>query len=133
MPFIIVFAIAAWAMLKLVPVRANFREQLDIFHFSNLHGFWTTSLYMMTFGLFSGFAATFPLMIKQIHTPLPGGPDSVTYAFLGPLVGCGCAGVSRADFRQVGRRHCHARVNRHRPAGLRHRRDLLHPSRSYDG
>ena len=63
-PFIVVFAIAAWAMLKSVPVRANFREQLDIFHFSNLHGFWMTSLYMMTFGSFSGFAATFPLMIK---------------------------------------------------------------------
>lgn len=86
-PFIVVFAIAAWAMLKSVPVRANFREQLDVFHFSNLHGFWMTSLYMMTFGSFSGFAATFPLMIKQLYTGLPGGPDPLTYAFLGPLVG----------------------------------------------
>lgn len=42
-PFIVVFAIVAWLMLKPVPVRANFREQLDIFHFSNLHGFWMTS------------------------------------------------------------------------------------------
>ena len=69
-PFIVVFAIAAWFMLKSVPVRANFREQLDIFRFSNLHGFWMTSLYMMTFGSFSGFAATFPLMIKQMYTCL---------------------------------------------------------------
>ena len=46
-PFIVVFAIAAWFMLKSVPVRANFREQLDIFRFSNLHGFWMTSLYMI--------------------------------------------------------------------------------------
>ena len=34
-----------------------------------------TSLYIMTFGSFSGFAATFPLMIKQLYTVLPGGPD----------------------------------------------------------
>jgi NNP family nitrate/nitrite transporter-like MFS transporter len=86
-PFIVVFAIAAWAMLKSVPVRANFREQLDIFHPSNIHGFWMTSLYIMTFGSFSGFAATFPLMIKQIYTGLPGGPDPLAWAFLGPLVG----------------------------------------------
>ena len=30
-PFILVFGIAAWLMLRSVPVRANFREQLDIF------------------------------------------------------------------------------------------------------
>ena len=86
-PFIVVFGIAAWFMLKSVPVRANFREQLDIFHFSNIHGFSMTSLYVMTFGSFSGFAATFPLMIKQLYTGLPGGPDPLAYAFLGPLVG----------------------------------------------
>jgi NNP family nitrate/nitrite transporter-like MFS transporter len=86
-PFIVVFAIAAWVMLKSVPVRANFREQLDIFHFSNLHGFWMTSLYIMTFGSFSGFAATFPLMIKQMYTACRVAPIRWPTPFYGPLVG----------------------------------------------
>ena len=84
-PFIVVFAIAAWFMLKSVPVRANFREQLDIF--KEKHGFCMTLLYIMTFGSFSGLSATFPLLIKQLYAGLPGGPDPLAYAFLGPLVG----------------------------------------------
>jgi len=84
-PFIIVFGLAAWWMLKSVPVRANFREQLDIF--KEKHGFYMTLLYVMTFGTFSGLAATFPLLIQKIYGALPGAPDPLTYAFLGPLVG----------------------------------------------
>ena len=84
-PFIVVFGIAAWFLLKSVPVRANFREQLDIF--KEKHGFYMTLLYIMTFGTFSGLSATFPLLIKQLYSGLPGGPDPLKYAFLGPLVG----------------------------------------------
>ncbi len=84
-PFIVVFGIAAWFMLKSVPVRANFREQLDILR--EKHGFYMTVLYIMTFGSFSGLSATFPLLIKQVYGALPGAPDPLTYAFLGPLVG----------------------------------------------
>ena len=84
-PFILVFGIAAWLMLKSVPVRANFREQLDIF--KEKHGFYMTLLYIMTFGSFSGLSATFPLLIKQIYGGFPGAPDPLAYAFLGPLVG----------------------------------------------
>ena len=84
-PFIVVFGILAWFMLKSVPVRANFREQLDIF--KEKHGFYMTLLYIMTFGTFSGMSATFPLLIKQIYGVFPGAPDPLTYAFLGPLVG----------------------------------------------
>jgi len=84
-PFILVFGIAAWIMLKSVPVRANFREQLDIF--KEKHGFYMTLLYIMTFGSFSGLSATFPLLIKQVYGGLPGAPDPLAYAFLGPLVG----------------------------------------------
>ena len=84
-PFILVFGIAAWFTLKSVPVRANFREQLDIFR--EKHGFFMTLLYIMTFGSFSGFSATFPLLINQLYGGLPGAPDPLTYAFLGPLVG----------------------------------------------
>jgi NNP family nitrate/nitrite transporter-like MFS transporter len=84
-PFMAAFAILAWLTLKSVPVRANFAEQFDIFR--SKHTWNMTSLYIMTFGAFSGLSATFPLLIKQIYGGLPGGPDPLTYAFLGPLVG----------------------------------------------
>lgn len=84
-PFILVGAIAAWFGLKRVPVQANFREQLDIF--KEKHTWYMTSLYLMTFGSFSGFSAVFPLLIKETYGKFPGGPDPLKYAFLGPLVG----------------------------------------------
>jgi MFS transporter, NNP family, nitrate/nitrite transporter len=84
-PLILAFGIAALLMLRSVPVRANFREQLDIFR--EKHGFYMTLLYIMTFGTFSGLAATFPLLIQNIYGGLPGAPDPLAYAFLGPLVG----------------------------------------------
>ncbi|MBV1798041.1 nitrate/nitrite transporter [Siccirubricoccus sp. G192] len=84
-PLILLGVAAAWFALRSVPVRANFREQLDIF--SLKHGLIMTVLYIMTFGIFSGMAAVFPLLIKQCYGALPGAPDPLTYAFLGPLVG----------------------------------------------
>jgi NNP family nitrate/nitrite transporter-like MFS transporter len=41
----------------------------------------------MTFGSFSGFSATFPLMIKEIYGVFDGAPDPLKYAFWGPLIG----------------------------------------------
>lgn len=84
-PFILVFGVLAWLFLKSIPVRANFRQQLDIFTLK--HGFFMTTLYIMTFGSFSGFAATFPLLIKTLYGDFPNAPDPLMYAFLGPLVG----------------------------------------------
>jgi NNP family nitrate/nitrite transporter-like MFS transporter len=84
-PFVLVFGLAAWFMLRSVPVRANFREQMDIFKMK--HAFFMTLLYIMTFGSFSGFSATFPLLIRQVYGGLPGAPDPLAYAFYGPLVG----------------------------------------------
>lgn len=84
-PFVAVFGILAWFTLKSVPVQANFKQQLDIF--GNKHTWAMTSLYVMTFGSFSGFSATFPLLIRQVYGGLEGAPDPLTYAFLGPLVG----------------------------------------------
>jgi NNP family nitrate/nitrite transporter-like MFS transporter len=46
-----------------------------------------TFLYIATFGTFSGLSATFPLLISTEFGALPGAPDPLTYAFLGPLVG----------------------------------------------
>jgi NNP family nitrate/nitrite transporter-like MFS transporter len=84
-PLVAVFSVLAWLQLKSVPVRANVREQFDIF--GDKHTWLMTSLYIMTFGSFAGFSATFPLMIKELYGDFDNAPDPLTYAFLGPLVG----------------------------------------------
>jgi NNP family nitrate/nitrite transporter-like MFS transporter len=84
-PFVVVFAVIAWLGLKSVPIRADVRQQLDIFR--DKHTWLMTSLYVMTFGSFSGFSATFPLLIKEVYGDFDGAPDPLSYAFLGPLVG----------------------------------------------
>jgi MFS transporter, NNP family, nitrate/nitrite transporter len=84
-PFIVVFGITAWLLLKSVPIKANFAEQFDIFR--NGHTWSMTSLYIMTFGAFSGLAATFPLLIREVYGVFEGAPDPLAWAFWGPLVG----------------------------------------------
>lgn len=84
-PFVAVFGISAWLLLKSVPVKANFLQQFDIFRSG--HTWSMTSLYIMTFGGFSGLSATFPLLIRQVYGGFEGAPDPLTYAFYGPLVG----------------------------------------------
>jgi MFS transporter, NNP family, nitrate/nitrite transporter len=84
-PLALIAAVAAWYWLRSVPVRANFREQADIFRLK--HTWIMTSLYFMTFGTFSGLAAAFPLLIADSYGGFPDAPDPLTFAFLGPLVG----------------------------------------------
>lgn len=84
-PLLLVLGIACLLWLRSVPVKASFREQLDIF--KSRHTWFCTITYVMTFGSFSGFAAAFPLMIKTIYGGFPDAPDPLTYAFLGPLIG----------------------------------------------
>lgn len=84
-PLVVAGALAAWLLLRDVPVHAKFSQQFDIF--KDKHTWVMTSLYMMTFGSFSGFAAIFPLLIKKLYGGFANGPDALTYAFLGPLVG----------------------------------------------
>jgi NNP family nitrate/nitrite transporter-like MFS transporter len=102
-PLMVVGAILAWTMLKSVPVKANIRQQFDIF--SNQDTWWMTVLYIMTFGTFSGLSAQFGLLMANLYgigntdivqgagssaTVLVAGyevPDVVKYVFLGPLVG----------------------------------------------
>ncbi|MEQ1922604.1 MAG: MFS transporter [Pyrinomonadaceae bacterium] len=84
-PFIIVLAIAAWFLLKSVPIKASFREQLDIF--KDKHTWFCTITYMMTFGGFSGLSAVFPLLIATLYGKFPNAPDPLVYAFYGPLIG----------------------------------------------
>ena len=84
-PFVVVFGISAWLLLKSIPIKANFGAQFDIFRSG--HTWSMTSLYIMTFGVFSGLSATFPLLIRQIYGGFEGAPDPLAYAFYGPLVG----------------------------------------------
>lgn len=86
-PMILIGVVMAWFGLRDVPVQASFKEQLDIF--KEKHTWIMTSLYVMTFGSFSGLAAAFPLLIKQLYGDFPGGPDPLAFAFLGPLIGAG--------------------------------------------
>jgi MFS transporter, NNP family, nitrate/nitrite transporter len=84
-PFVLVFGITAWLLLKSVPLKANFAQQFDIFR--SRHTWSMTSLYIMTFGVFSGLAATFPLLIREVYGSFEGAPDPLAWAFWGPLVG----------------------------------------------
>jgi NNP family nitrate/nitrite transporter-like MFS transporter len=85
MPLVILLAIVAWLRLRSIPVRADMRQQMDIFR--EKHTWTMTSLYMMTFGSFAGFAAAFPVLIKNEFGDFADAPDPLTYAFIGPLVG----------------------------------------------
>lgn len=84
-PFVIVGTIVAWLSLRSVPVVASMHEQMDIFR--EKHTWTMTSLYMMTFGTFSGLAAAFPILIKNQYGDFAAAPDPLKYAFIGPLVG----------------------------------------------
>lgn len=91
-PWAIIGAIVAWMLLKDVPVKANFRQQIDIF--GNKNTWILTIVYFMTFGAFSGFAAQMALLINQTFgegSSFAGSfndlPNGAAYAFLGPLIG----------------------------------------------
>lgn len=84
-PILIVLAILSWIYLRRIPVKASFKEQLDIF--SNKHTWFCTVTYMMTFGTFAGLSAAFPLLIKILYGDFEGAPDPLVYAFYGPLIG----------------------------------------------
>ncbi len=84
-PLLIVMGILAWVMLRSVPIKASFTEQLDIFQ--DKHTWFCTITYFMTFGAFSGLSAAFPLLIKTLYGGFPNPPDPLKYAFFGPLIG----------------------------------------------
>ncbi|MDN5790506.1 MAG: MFS transporter, partial [Micrococcales bacterium] len=104
-PLMLIVAAIAWQMLKSVPVKANIRQQFDIF--KNQDTWWMTLIYIMTFGTFSGLSAQFGLLMANLYgignpdivsgagasaTLLVDGyavPDVVKYVFYGPLVGAG--------------------------------------------
>lgn len=93
-PWALLAAVLGWTALKDVPIKANIKQQLDIF--SNANTWFMTLLYIMTFGLYSGFGAQMALTINAnfgrtssfaqtfTEADLPRG---LAYAFLGTLVG----------------------------------------------
>lgn len=105
LPFILIGAWVAWQYLKSVPIKANVRQQFDIF--GNSDTWWMTILYIMTFGTFSGLSAQFGLLLNNLYgsgnpaivqgtgadaTILVEGyqvPVAASYVFLGPLIGAG--------------------------------------------
>lgn len=84
-PLLILMTILCWWFLRSVPVKASFKEQLDIF--KDKHTWFCTITYVMTFGAFSGLSASFPLMMKSLYGGFEGAPDPLKYAFYGPLIG----------------------------------------------
>lgn len=91
-PFLIIAGLISWFYLKSIPMKKISVGTMIKNMTDNKHGWFMTWIYVMTFGSFSGFAATFPLMIKIIYGNIPGmdpalAPDPLKYAYLGPLVG----------------------------------------------
>lgn len=82
---LLVIGIWAWFSLKSIPVVASVKEQMDIF--KDKHTLYCTMTYIMTFGVFAGLSAAFPLMIKSLYVPLDTGLDPLKFAFYGPLIG----------------------------------------------
>lgn len=82
---LLIIGIWAWISLKSIPVKASFKEQLDIF--KDQHTLYATMTYIMTFGIFAGLAAAFPLLIKNLYVPLDSNLDPLKFAFYGPLIG----------------------------------------------
>jgi MFS transporter, NNP family, nitrate/nitrite transporter len=84
-PLLLIMTVVSWYALRSVPVKASFKEQLDIF--KDKHTWYCTITYFMTFGTFAGLSAAFPMMIKALYGDFEGAPDPLVYAFYGPLIG----------------------------------------------
>ncbi len=84
-PLVLIVGIWAWVSLRSIPVIASFKEQLDIF--KDRHTLYCTMTYIMTFGIFAGLSASFPLMIRNLYVPFDNSIDPLDYAFYGPLLG----------------------------------------------
>lgn len=95
-PWAIVMAVVAWTQLKDVPVKANFKQQIDIF--GNVNTWVMTVIYLAGFGAFAGFSAQLALIINNSFgaasefaetMPAEDLPRGAAWAFLFPLVGAG--------------------------------------------
>src|SRR6185369_5041369 len=81
-PWILLASLAAWfGMNDIADAKASFATQATIFR--RKHNWLMCLLYLGTFGSFIGYAAGFPLLIKNQFP----GVNPLAYAWLGPLVG----------------------------------------------
>jgi len=95
LPWSLIAAFLTFRYIKDVPLKANIKEQMDIF--GNLDTWLMTVLYIMTFGVFSGFAAQTANIINNNygatsdlaeHFTKGDLPQGASYAFIGTLIGC---------------------------------------------
>jgi len=91
-PYLIIAGILCWLLLRSIPMKKPSIGKMVGDMTNNKHAYFMVWTYIMTFGSFSGFAASFPLMIKVVYGNIPGmdaalAPDPLKYAFLGPLIG----------------------------------------------
>ena len=94
LPWSLVAAVLTFRYIKDVPLKANIKEQMDIF--GNLDTWLMTVLYIMAFGVFSGFAAQTANIINNNygatsdlaeHFTKGDLPRGASYAFIGTLIG----------------------------------------------
>ncbi len=91
LPITIILTLLLMKFLSPSQIKGNLDRQFSIF--KNKHTWIMTILYVMTFGSFIGYAASFPKLIQDVFGYLPGGkvnpnaPNPMVWAFLGPLVG----------------------------------------------
>jgi NNP family nitrate/nitrite transporter-like MFS transporter len=81
----LILAVLVLFGMKNHPQRGSFAEQFQILKLK--HCWIQTILYTFTFGTFSGFAASTPLLIRETFGRVPDAPDPLAYAWIGPLVG----------------------------------------------
>lgn len=93
-PWSVLMAVIAWLYLKDVPVKANFRQQIDIF--GNINTWILTIVYLASFGAFAGFSAQLALLINNTFgissgfvgtVPEADLPRGAAWAFLFPFIG----------------------------------------------
>jgi NNP family nitrate/nitrite transporter-like MFS transporter len=84
-PLLLIVGLLCWFMLRSVPIKSTFKDQLGIF--KDKHTWYCTVIYFMTFGTFAGWSAAFPLLLKSVYGPFDPSLDPLKYAFYGPLIG----------------------------------------------
>ena len=78
-PLLILVGILCWFMLKSVPIKSSFKEQLGIF--KDKHTWYCTITYFMTFGTFAGLSAAFPLLLKSVYGKFDPSLDPLRHAW----------------------------------------------------
>ncbi|MDR0484720.1 MAG: MFS transporter [Alphaproteobacteria bacterium] len=80
---LIIFALLAWFKMDNLVNKDTPKFQEQLFIFKRKHTYSIMILYLMTFGGFAGFAASFPMILSQKFPDF----NALSVAFIGPLVG----------------------------------------------